>query len=243
MLSMLPRPPASALSESLHMSASSETAPLVKYPRTPHLPSSLGMTSDDKMASALTLERMRDGRELVVTEKLDGGNVTWTRDHFYARSVDSGTHAWDAPAKALWASVRHDIPARWRVSGESMYASRSVAYENLPGVFMVFGIWDETNTLLSWDDMVEWCALLALPVVPLLYRGTVFDDAVKAWGKTLDDEVSEGFVVRLAGRISYADFGLSVAKYVRANHVRTSAAWRGRDDFAVNDFATFNRLA
>ena len=207
-----------------------------KYPRTPHLPTSLGMTSDDKMASQETLSLLSSGIELVVSEKQDGGNLNWTRDDFYARSLDSHSNPWDSPAKALWASVRYEIPEGYRISGESMYARRSVAYENLPGPFMVFSIWDETNTMLSWDDMVDWCELLNLPVVPLMYRGNDFNEAVTAWGKVKDDSFSEGFVLRDAGRIPYDDFGGHVAKWVRANHVRTSDDWRHRDDFQLNSF-------
>lgn len=207
-----------------------------KYPRTPHIPSSPGATSDDKWATPKALANLTDGKEIVVSEKLDGGNLTWYRDYFHGRSLDSGTRAWDQQARALWAQKRFDIPEGWRVSGESLYARRSVAYDNLPGLYMVFGIWDDTNTLLSWDDMVEWCEMLDLPHVPLLYRGNDFDEAVNAWFQQRDEETSEGFVLRNAGRIAYDDFSMNVAKWVRAGHVRTRADWRYRDDFEVNTF-------
>jgi RNA ligase len=210
--------------------------PLYKYPRTPHLPESLGATSDDKIASKQNLAYLSSGIELVTTEKMDGGNLTMYSDYFHSRSLDSGVHAWDKPAKALWASVRHSIPLGWRVSGESMYARRSVSYDQLDGVYMVFGIWDETNTLLSWDDMVACAEMLELPVVPLLYRGSSFTEAKAAWKQQKTDADSEGFVIRDAGMINYGEFGAKVAKYVRANHVRTSASWRGRDDFELNGF-------
>ena len=139
----------------------------MKYPRTFHLPDSPGAGADDKVQHDLS---WLDG-ELVVTEKLDGGNLTFTRDAMYARSLDSGTHPWDRPAKALWAMTAYRIPDDWRVCGESMWARRSIAYTDLPGVFIVFGIWDETDTLLGWDDTVDWARRLELPVVPVLYRG------------------------------------------------------------------------
>lgn len=209
---------------------------LYKYPRTPHLPQSEGMTDDDKMASPETLAHLQSGIELVVTEKMDGGNLTMYRDAFHGRSLDSGTHAWDTRARALWASVRHSIPEGWRVSGESLQARRSVSYDLLPGVYMVFGIWDETNSLISWDDMAYVAESLGLPVVPLLYRGTDYSEAVKAWGKQRDSETSEGFVVRDSGVIPYDQFGKRVSKWVRKGHVRTRADWRHRDDFEENTF-------
>lgn len=209
---------------------------LYKYPRTPHLPFSEGSTSDDKYASKDTIAFLKSGIELVVTEKMDGGNVTLYRDAFHARSLTSKSHPWDAPAKALWASKRFDIPEGWRVSGESVYAQRSVAYDSLPSCLMVFGIWDEKNNLLSWDTTVEWAELLGFSVVPVLYRGDDYSEAIKVWKKTLNADVSEGFVIRNAGTFAYEDFEKNVAKFVRANHVQTSDEWRGRDDFVVNGF-------
>lgn len=41
----------------------------MKYPRTPHLPWSEGMTSDDKM---LKTTNIFVGNRVIVTEKLDG---------------------------------------------------------------------------------------------------------------------------------------------------------------------------
>lgn len=209
---------------------------LYKYPRTPHLPFSEGATSDDKHASKDTIKFLSSGIDLVVTEKMDGGNLTFYRDYFHGRSLSSGTHAWDTAAKSLWAQVHDEIPEGWRISGESLYARRSVSYENLPGVYVVFGIWNENNELISWDDTVEWCNLLELPHVPVLYRGNNFTDAISAWESVLNDEVSEGFVVRNAGSFNYDDFSNNISKWVRKNHVRTNADWRHRADFAVNGF-------
>ena len=220
----------------------------MKYPRTFHLPDSPGASADDNHPTAPPSAHKRtedliqrdlswlDG-ELVVTEKLDGGNLTFTRDAMYGRSPDSGTQPWDRPAKALWAMTAYQIPDDWRVCGESMWARRSIAYSDLPGVFIVFGIWDETDTLLGWDDTVDWARRLELPVVPVLYRGGSLSEARAAWAAQRTPDNSEGFVVRTAGRIPAADFSHKVVKWVRAEHVRTDDAWRRRDDFAVNEFA------
>ena len=208
----------------------------MKYPRTPHLPGSPGMTADDKRISSTGLAKLKSGIELICTEKMDGGNLTMTRNSFYSRSLTSGTQHWDTLAKQMWASLRYDIPKEWRISGESMYARRSVPYENLPGPYIVFGIWNENNDLLSWDETVTWCELLGLPHVPVLYRGKSFDAAIKAWGAKLNPDTSEGYVVRDAGSFNYADFKNHVGKYVRADHVRTRADWRHRDDYLTNTF-------
>lgn len=209
---------------------------LYSYPRTPHLPESPGATSDDKHASRETLRHLQSGIPLVVTCKLDGGNVSLYPDNFHGRSKDSGTQPWDTYAKRIWSEIRFDIPEGWRVSCESMYARRSVAYENLESPLYIIGIWNEKNTLISWADTVEWAQMLGLPTVPPIYEGADFKEATTVWGKNFNSETSEGFVVRDAGEIPYDEFSGHVAKYVRANHVQTSADWRHRDDFALNTF-------
>lgn len=208
----------------------------IKYPRTPHLPWSQGATSDDKLISATDLAHLESLPDFVVTEKMDGGNLTMYREYFHARSLDSGTHAWDTAAKALWANVRYMIPAGWRISGESMYARRSVAYDNLPSVYLIFGVWDESNNALDWDTVEELAAELGIPTVPVLYRGNSFDEAKAIWPATKDSETSEGFVIRNADSFPYDEFYKNIAKYVRADHIRTRADWRHRDDFALNGF-------
>lgn len=205
---------------------------LPKYPRTWHLPASPGATSDDK--------RMRTtgglSGELVVTEKMDGGNITLSREYFHARSTDASAQPWDYPAKALWAGVRHLIPEDVRFSAESLYARRSVAYDGLPNFLMVFGAW-RGMTLLSWDETVELAEALGLPVVPVLYRGSDLRDALAAWSAQKDISTSEGFVVRTADAIELEDFGARVGKWVRSGHVQTDATWRQRDDFERNTLA------
>jgi hypothetical protein len=202
------------------------------HPRTYHLPDSPGATADDQVQPDPS---WLDG-ELVVTEKLDGGPLTFTRDTIYGRSPGTRTLPWDRPAKALWAMTSHRIPDDWRVCGESMWARRSIAYADLPGVFIVFGIWDETNTLLGWDDTVDWARRLELPVVPVLYRGGSLTEARAAWAAQRTPDDSEGFVVRAAGRIPAAEFPHLVLQWKRPDHVRSAASCHD-DDFPVNEFA------
>lgn len=213
-----------------------EMSELYSYPRTPHIPESPGATSDDKHASKDTIAYLASGIELVVTEKMDGSNLSLYRDAFHGRSKDSGTHPWDTYAKQIWSQVRFDIPEGWRISCESMYARRSVAYDNLESPLYIIGIWNENNNLISWKDTVEWGQMFGLPTVPPIYSGTDFKEAKTVWLKNFNDETSEGFVIRDEGEVPYKEFGNRVVKYVRANHVRTRADWRHRDDFALNTF-------
>lgn len=209
----------------------------LKYPRTRHLPDSPGATSDDKWLSPAGLAFLRDpANAVVVTEKMDGSNFTMTRSTCFGRSVDAHTNHWDSIVKQLWSGVRFDIPEGWRLSGENMYARKSVSYENLPGPFILFGVWDENDTLLSWDDTKEVAEMLNLPHAPELYTGSSFEEAVSVWARTHNTDSSEGFVVRSVDPIPAVLFSSRVAKWVRADHVRTADDWRRRDDYAVNTF-------
>lgn len=202
---------------------------VARSPRICHLPDSPGATGLDRVQHDLS---WLDG-ELVVTEKLDGGPLTFTRDAVYGRTPRMRTRPWDRPATALWAMISYRIPDDWRVCGESMYARRRIAYTDLPGVFLVHGIWDETGTLLGWDDTVDWAQRLELPVAPVLYRGGSLSDARAAWAARRTPETSEGFVVRHAGRITAHDLPLQIVQWVRPGHTPR----RLRTSFEVNEFA------
>lgn len=206
-----------------------------KYPRTPHLPNSPGATDDDRRMFPSAAADLFC-RRVVITEKMDGGNVTLARKYFHARSTSSDlTPVWEQYAKSEWASIAHEIPTDWRVSAESLWARRSIAYDHLPGYLLVIGIWDEHNTLLTWSQTEEWASMLGLPTVPVLGRG--YSDEFTARGLWLAQcsiETSEGFVVRSLYSIPYDDFARNVAKWVRPNHVQTDTSWRHRSDFPTN---------
>jgi hypothetical protein len=191
-----------------------------KYPRTPHLPWSQGVSSDD--ISLLSLDHWQD-REVVVTEKLDGENTTMYSDHIHARSLDSKHHQSRDWVKGLHGQIRHLIPQGWRLCGENMYAQHSIAYEDLRSYFYVFSIWDEANYCLNWDETLEWTELLDLVTPPILYRGVWSEKEIQAL--SFDPQLCEGYVVRSVAGFAYEDFALNVAKSVRAQHVQTDVHW------------------
>lgn len=186
------------------------------------------------------------GREVVITEKLDGECTTMYRDHTHARSVDSLGHPSRDWVRRLHGSLKHDIPENWRVCGENCYAYHSIFY-HLPTYFFVFGIYTDKNVCLSWDETVQWCELLELHTVPVLYRGVWDTDKCRSiwtgkstfptfaspdeypeWPKNFEPTTGEGYVIRLTDSFRYEDFKKSAAKYVRSNHVQTSTQWMMR---------------
>ncbi|UUU24362.1 RNA ligase family protein [Streptomyces sp. DSM 40750] len=190
------------------------------YPRTRHLPWSPGATADDLRVTDLSGLR---GREVIVTEKLDGENTTLYADGLHARSLDSAHHPSRTWVKALQARVGHAIPEGWRVCGENMFARHSIAYDDLESWFYGFSVWDGDGRCLDWDRTVAFLRGLGIPVPRVLWRGGFDERALRAL--RLDLGRQEGYVVRVVDGFGAEEFGARVAKWVRAGHVRTDTHW------------------
>lgn len=196
-----------------------------KYPRTPHVPASPGATSDDKLLGARQFGGWL-GRDVVVTEKMDGENTTIYWDGFlHARSVDGKSHPSRSWVKALAASnVAGKLPEGFRICGENLFARHSIEYDSLSSFFLVFSIWDD-NQCLDWRTTGEWCGKLGLEHVPVLYEGKLGSGLVPSLAAKMNFGKQEGFVIRSAGSFDLSDFGDNVAKYVRKGHVQTAEHW------------------
>jgi len=194
----------------------------IKYPRTVHLPWSEGVASDD-----IRKTDVKDfvGKQIIVTEKMDGENTTLYADRLHARSVDSKNHPSRDWVKQFHSGIKHDIPEGWRICGENLYARHSVEYDELPTYFMGFSMWDEHNICQSWKDTLEWFKLIGITPVPVLFSGVFNEVALRTLAKTMDLSRSEGYVVRNAGSFPYSAFDKNVAKFVRANHVQSTVHW------------------
>lgn len=190
------------------------------YPRTRHLPWSPGATADDLRVTDLSGLR---GREVVVTEKLDGENTTLYADGVHARSLDSAHHPSRTWVKALQARIGHAIPEGWRVCGENMFARHSIAYDDLDSWFYGFSVWDGDGRCLDWDRTVAFLRGLGVPVPRVLWRGVFDERALRAL--RLDLGRQEGYVVRVVDGFGAEEFGACVAKWVRTGHVRTDTHW------------------
>jgi len=210
----------------------------VKYPRTHHLPWSPGIHDDDRVLASMD---GFVGKRVIVTEKMDGENTTGYCDgYIHARSIDGRSHITRDWVKAYWAQRASDLPEAWRLCGENLFAVHSIHYDALPSLFLAFSIWNEHNVCLGWDESVEWFALLGVPHVPVLYDG-VYDEAkIKAlYDGKLDHERREGYVLRVADAIPFAQFRTHVGKFVRKDHIQTAPHnWMRRTDFKRNAVAT-----
>lgn len=214
----------------------------IKYPRTMNLPFSDSNSSDDVWWKDC---KQFEGLEVVVSEKLDGECSTIYPDATtHARSIDSKHHPSRSWLKQYAATFAHDIPKGCRICGENMFAYHSIFYAELPSYFLVFGAYNEENWCLSWDETEEICEMLGVHMVPVIYRGIWDEKLIRSlWtGKgtyptfkpkvanptfPVDFEpcVAEGYVVRVAHGFPHSEFKSFAAKYVRPNHVTTSAHW------------------
>lgn len=191
----------------------------VHYPRTPHLPWSPGASSDDVRVGGMS---GLVGREVVVTEKLDGENTTMYPDGLHARSLDSAHHPSRAWIKALHGRIARSIPPGRRVCGENLYARHSIAYPDLESWFYAFSVWDGDHCL-DWDRTVRFTRRLGVPVPPVLWRGTFDERSLRAL--RLDTAQREGYVVRTVEGFPREEFAHRVAKWVRPRHVQTDEHW------------------
>lgn len=202
----------------------------VKYPRTFHLPWSEGATKDDK-----TLDDIShfEGKEVVVTEKMDGENTSIYSDgYIHARSIDSGRHSSRSWVNAFAPSITERLPKGWRLCGENLYAKHSIHYKLIESYFYGFSIWTEHNICINFVDMIDLFRKYNLESPPILYRGVwdteqmkdMYDRFQSTTALGYSDDM-EGYVVRVVEEFHYDDFNTSVAKFVRGNHVQTDEHW------------------
>ncbi len=198
-----------------------------KYPRTFHLPYSLKKGEDDKV---LASDDILEGKQVVVTEKMDGENTTIYADYLHARSIDSD---WDESKRwldRLRTFIEPDIPKGWRICGENLFYKHTIHYNQLDTLFYVYSIWNEQNECLSWKETLDWCQLLNLQPIPVIYQGLYKKDTIlhafANYTKSATYPV-EGFVVRLSESFAFENFKQSVAKFVNDTfQITTTRHWK-----------------
>ena len=196
-----------------------------KYPRTFHLKASPCLQNDDKWHGD---DNFFLDKEVVITEKMDGGCTGIHDGNVYARSTGQiARHGSFDVVKAIHAPKTYGDERVFY--GENLYGVHSIEYGELPDVFFLFGVLTD-GVWSSWDDLTAIAAEMSFKTVPCLFRGTFTSmKDLEAW---MEGEIKkpstygghrEGFVIRTAG--SFTDFSQNVAKYVRAGHVQTDEHW------------------
>lgn len=185
-----------------------------KYPRTFHLRFSEGISSDDRVLPSHDIFK---GKQVIAAYKLDGENTSMYRDHIHARSLDNRRHASRNWVKNFHGQIAHDIPEGWRICGENLFARHTIPYTQLDSYFYGFGVWDDKNRCLNWDETLEWFALLGITPIPTFYEGPWDEAAIqKAYPGHFRGDPGEGYVVRIRDGFAYRDFRNSCGKFVSA---------------------------
>lgn len=203
---------------------------LVKYPRTLHLPYSPGLSSDDKVLKDTSSFQ---GKNVVVTLKMDGENTTLYNNYLHARSLNNKHHWSKSWVKDYHSKIKDKIPENMRIVVENLYATHSIKYNNLKSYVYGISIW-ENETCFSWDDTLKWFKLFDIVPVPEIYRG-IYDEKAIQNSFLPYVPLHEGYVVRLEKEFYFDEFSFSVAKYVRKNHVSVNDEhWFYRSDGEKN---------
>lgn len=187
-----------------------------KYPKTMHMPWSKALQNNDRLIKSFSGFQ---GEECIAGLKLDGENQAFARHYNHARSLDSANHPSRNWVKALHGRIKHEIPEDFVIYGENCYAEHALHYDHLPSYYFVFNIW-EKGRRLAWDDTVEYCKMLGLEHVPILWRGIWDPKKIQELCESLDPKAQEGLVVQVTRSISAGEFKRCTTKFVRKGHVQ-----------------------
>ena len=197
-----------------------------KYPRTLHLPWSKGITDDDKV---MTDTSFLEGREVWVSEKMDGECTTMYPDYMHARSIDGRYHHSRSWVKRFHHEIAYKIPEGYRICGENMYAVHSIPYMELQSYFLGFSMWDG-DYCLSLKHTFEWFNHIGIKPVPTLCITTFSQKLIDSLYSDFDPKTTEGYVIRPTSGFHVSFFHELVGKFVRENHVDDSDThWMHRE--------------
>lgn len=198
----------------------------IKYPSTMYFDFSPSIDADE----TFDINNFLDC-PIVLTVKMDGSNMTMTKDHIAARNGWCANHPSFDMAKAEHAKMKHLIADNHQIFGEWLYAKHSIEYDNLDGYFQVFSIYDKNiHEFLSWDETKEIANSLGFITVPVVRECFCFYPKIMMYdiidtAQEVIDSGHEGLVIRSAYSFHYSQFKERLAKYVRPHHVQTDEHW------------------
>lgn len=205
-----------------------------KFPRTFHLPFSPGRGSDDKVH--INCKSFLN-KEIIITEKMDGGNTGIDSCGVYARSRNGFANHPSFNMVKSWYSENKKLidEENLLLYLENMYGVHSIEYNNLNKfMFLIDALKEKNDTLyfVSYDELIDISNKIKVLLVPDLFRGVVKSE--KELEKLISNlmnskskygDTKEGVVIRIIDEFHFSDYSSSTAKYVRANHVQSDIHW------------------
>lgn len=193
-----------------------------KFPRTPHMKGSKG-TDDDIFKNYYRYKGL-----VIATEKMDGSNISLTKEKWLTRSGNNYNAEWTYPINNFYYFIKDKLKANEVVLGEFLHWRKSVSYENLPSDYMAFGI-KEDDLILDWKATKKRASELGIPIVRELSKVGTFDEVVKEAKSNLTDEI-EGFVIRPIDSFPMDKYNVYVRKFVQS-HFESVRYSEGKNNF------------
>lgn len=183
-------------------------------------------------------------KRVLITEKLDGGITQFADRKVYARSSIAPTgQPWFSYVKSVTLPKLINISPKYQPIGEDLYGVHSIEYAPLTDTFFLFHVLERADENIGtentdgdffwdWEGVTLFAQAYDLNHVPPLFDGEF--DSMGQISEWFFDHIGnpsqygpdcEGFVMRIANRFAFEDFGKNVAKFVRANHVQTDEHW------------------
>lgn len=213
----------------------------IKYPRTSHLPWSTGATEDDVRVVDLSCF---EGRQVVVTEKLDGENGTIYPDGYYhGRSLDGRSHQSQSYARGKAPALGQALSPESRAVIENLHYQHFVPYDRLRGYLYLTGIFAGTLSprCVSWEALGAWADRLHLPLPPVLYLGLWDEKTIRSlfpFRSRVGPDTAEGYVVRVFDSFPEAEFSTHVAKFVSGDFKKALKSgytpWKSQSTYRLN---------
>lgn len=209
----------------------------IKFPSIPYLSISPDVDQNDPVTN-FTL----NGKNIVITEKMDGENCCMYNGKVFARTHShEATHESFTPIKQMYKqkilpmNEVYNIPNRYMLFGENMTGIHSITYDKLENYFYLFGVFDtDSHVWLGWDQVEKVARDIDVPTVPVIFRGVLCEEKIKILMDKKIKTISicstvvgpEGFVVRNSHAFVNNEFSTNISKYVRHNHKQTDETWR-----------------
>jgi hypothetical protein len=148
---------------------------------------------------------------------------------WHARSIETPYHPTREWAGRVAGEVGYKLPDGWKICAENLYGTHSIKYTDLRSYVQVYGIVNDKNRFLSWDETVMWCELLDLQHTQVLWEGTFDRSLISGWDEQdvcdMAGRTAEGYVMRVRESFPAEHFEFNVGKWVRAGHVQTDEHW------------------
>lgn len=224
--------------EPINNNLNTKTGDIIKFPRTRHLANIGGASREDLLLEQSEINYFL-ASELYIEEKIDGANMgisidpsTYTikfqnRSHYVTSSYAAQFKKLDAWKDAHQTEL-FDIlePGVHILYGEWVYSKHSIHYNNLPGYFIAFDLFDiPTGKFASRNKLEELLAKTSIPLIRLVTKGKFksMDQIVKLVDSksAYYDGKLEGIYIRVCDEFNT----LKRAKIVRSDFICGDTHW------------------